>query len=83
MQVFDKEEVNIYDANDIVIKTTRGAVLRGWRVPKEGLWRIPIVRGACQSSNQNTDTAAISASPQQMLLDLLPPTQDIVSNVYE
>ena len=83
VQVFDKEEVNIYDANDVVITTTRGAILRGWRVPKEGLWRIPIVKGACQSSNQNTDTAAISAAPQQMLLSLPPPTQDIVSNVYE
>ena len=33
VQVFDKEEVNIYDANDVVITTTRGAVLRDWRVP--------------------------------------------------
>ena len=38
VQVFDKEEVNVYDANDIEIKTTRGAILRGWRVPDEGLW---------------------------------------------
>ena len=83
VQVFDKEEVNIYDANDVKITTTRGAVLRGWRVPKEGLWRIPLIEGACRSSNQNTDTAAISFSPQQILLDLPPPTQDIVSNVYE
>ena len=36
VQVFDKEEVNIYDANDLQIKTTRGAVLRGWRVPNGG-----------------------------------------------
>ena len=27
VQVFDKEQVNIYDANDVEIKTTRGAVL--------------------------------------------------------
>ena len=29
VQVFDKEQVNVYDANNIEIKTTRGAVLRG------------------------------------------------------
>ena len=29
VQVFDREEVNVYDANDIEIRTTRGAVLRG------------------------------------------------------
>ena len=37
VQAFDKEQVNIYDANDVEIKTTRGAVLRGWRVPRGGL----------------------------------------------
>ena len=83
VQVFDKEEVNIYDANDLQIRTTRGAVLRGWRVPNEGLWRFPIVKGADQSSNQNTDTVAITRSPCQMLEALPPPTQDIVANVYE
>ena len=51
VQVFHKEQVNVYDANDIESTTTRGAVLRGWRVPKEGLWRIPIVEGASRSSN--------------------------------
>ena len=28
IQIFDKEQVNVYDANDVEIKTTRGAVLR-------------------------------------------------------
>jgi len=83
VQVFDKEQVNIYDANDVEIKTTRGAVLRGWRVPREGLWRIPLVKGANQQSNQNTDTAALSKAPQQILQKRPPPTRDIVSNVYE
>ena len=29
VQVFDKEQVNIYDSNDVEINTTWGAVLRG------------------------------------------------------
>ena len=29
VQVFDKEEVNVYDANNVKIQTTRGAILRG------------------------------------------------------
>ena len=46
VHVFDEEEVNVYDANDVEIKTTRGAILRGWRVPEQGLWRFPLVKGA-------------------------------------
>lgn len=83
VQVFDKEEVNVYDANDIEIKTTRGAVLRGWRVLKEGLWRFPLIKGANRASNQNTDTIAIRQAPQQILQKLKPPTKDVVNNVYE
>ena len=41
--IFDKEEVNIYDANDTVITFTRGAILRGFKGPGSGLWQIPLV----------------------------------------
>ena len=44
VQVFDKEQVNIYDTNDVKIQTTRGAVLQGWRVPREGMLHIPLVK---------------------------------------
>ena len=83
VQVFDKEQVNIYDANDVEIKTTRGALLRGWCVLKEGLWRIPLVKGANQNSNQNTDRVAVSRASQQILQTMPPPTRDVVTNVYE
>ena len=52
-------------------------------MPEEGLWRFPIIKGADQQSNQNTDTVALSRSPCQILEALLPPTRDIVNNVYE
>ena len=29
--IFDKDEVNIYDANKTTIVVSRGAILRGWR----------------------------------------------------
>ena len=83
VQVFDKEQVNIYDATTLEIKTTRGTVLWGWRVPREGLWQIPLVKGANQSSNQNTDTAAISKAPQQILQSIPSPTRDVINNVYK
>ena len=57
--------------------------MRGWRVPKEGLWRFPIVKFANPHSNQNTDTVALARSPCQILEELPPPTHEIVSNVYE
>jgi hypothetical protein len=28
--IFNKEEVNIYDANDTIIAVTRGTILQGW-----------------------------------------------------
>ncbi len=41
--IFDKEEVNIYNANDTIIAVTRGAILHGWRDAGTKLWCIPLV----------------------------------------
>jgi hypothetical protein len=35
--IFDKEAVNIYDANKITITITRGAILRGFKCPTTGM----------------------------------------------
>ena len=40
--IFDKEEVNIYNATNIETNTTKGDVLGGCCLPEEGLWRIPL-----------------------------------------
>jgi hypothetical protein len=40
--VFDKQQVNVYDVNDVTISVSRGALLRGWR-DDNGLWRIPLL----------------------------------------
>ena len=41
------------------------------------------MKGADHLSNQNTDTAALSGAPQQILQEMPPPTCDTVNNVYE
>jgi hypothetical protein len=77
--IFDKEEVNIYDANDTVIAVTRGAILRGFKCPTSGLWRIPLVE---MVRNNNTDTIIVNRPPTEFLPARPPPT-DAIYNVYE
>ena len=55
--IFDKEEVNIYDANNTIITVSRGAILRGWMDTKSNLWRIPVVEVV---RNNNTDTIVVN-----------------------
>ncbi len=55
--IFDKEAVNIYDANDTTITVTRGAILCGFKCPMTGMWRIPLVDLV---RNNNTDTVIIN-----------------------
>ncbi len=77
--IFDKDEVNIYDANDTTITVAKGAILRGWRDDRTNLWRIPLVR---MVRNLNTDTALLNRPPSEFLLNRPSPTEAIHS-VYE
>ena len=83
IKVFDKDEVNVYDANDVEIKTTRGAILRGWRVPSEGLWRFPLVKDAQRICNLNTETGILKHELQLYLSEKAPPPLEGINNVYE
>ena len=67
----------------ILKKSTRGAILCGWKVPEEGLWRFPLVKDAAKICNLNTDTAILNKHPHEVLQDLPPPLPDQVYNVYE
>jgi hypothetical protein len=71
--IFDKEEVNIYDANDTIIAVTRGAILQGWWDAATRLWRIPL---AARVRNNNTDTVIIQVLPKY------PPPTNSIHNVY-
>ncbi len=77
--IFDKEAVNIYDANETTITIMRGAVLRGFKCPTTGMWRIPLVDLV---QNNNTDTVIVNCPPSEFLPARPPPT-DAIHNVYE
>jgi hypothetical protein len=82
--VFDKEEVNVYDFNDVRITVTRGAILRGWRCPSTGLWRIPLCPTIRQDNveNVNKQTLLVRQPPSELLPNR-PPPADAVANVFE
>jgi len=77
--IFDEEEVNIYDANNTKITSTRGAILKGWRMKDTGLWRIPLVKDVV---NLNTDTAILNKTPTEFLANR-PLPKEAINNVYE
>ena len=81
--IFDKEEVNIYDATNTEIRTTKGTVLRGWRLPDEGLWRIPLDDNATAESNINTKTVKAKETPSSRLKIQPPPLSQSINNVYK
>jgi hypothetical protein len=76
--IFDKEEVNIYDANNTIITVTRGAILRGFKCPDK-LWRIPLVD---MVQNNNTETVIINRPPTEFLPERPLPT-NAIHNVYK
>ncbi len=76
--VFDKDEVNIYDANDTVVTVSKGAILRGWRDTNCNLWRIPLVN---MVRNLNTDTVLTKRPPSEFLQNRPDPTE-AVHSVY-
>ena len=77
--MFDKDTVNIYDANDTIITVTKDAILRGWRDTGIKLWRIPLVEVV---RNVNTNTIIVNKPPTEFLPDR-PPTEEAIHNVYE
>jgi hypothetical protein len=77
--IFDKEEVNIYDANTTIIAVTRGAILCGFKCPMTGMWHIPLID---LIQNNNTVTVIVNRPPLEFLPARPPPTEAI-HNVYE
>jgi len=77
--VFDKDTVNVYDANDTIITVTRDAILRGWRDTNNKLWRIPLVD---MVQNLITDSIIVNQPPTEFLPNPLP-TKEAIYNVYK
>jgi hypothetical protein len=51
--IFDKDEVNIYDANKTTIIVSSGTILQGWRCKQTTLWQVPLIKNV---QNNKTDT---------------------------
>jgi hypothetical protein len=64
--VFDKEIVDIYDANDTIFTISRGAILHGFCDPVSNLYQIPLVDMVW---NNNTDTFIVNRPPTEYLPD--------------
>ena len=64
--VYDKNEVNIYNGRKAKIMITEEAVLKGYRCPRERLWRILLVRDV---QNENTDTLILNKKDQLQSLN--------------
>ena len=79
--IFDKDKVEIFDATNTKVITTRGAIIRGFRCPITGLHRVPLVP-TNEITNLNTDTILCSRPPTEYLRNRPPPTEAI-NNVYE
>ena len=79
--ILDKDKVEIFDANNTKVITTRGAIIRGFRCPVTRLHRIPLVP-TNEITNLNTETILCNRPPTEFLRDRPPPTEAI-NNVYE
>jgi hypothetical protein len=69
--IFDKAEVNIYNANKKSIVVSRGTILRGWRCKQTNLWQVPLIKNV---QNNNTDTVLCNQCPTEFLPSRTPPS---------
>jgi hypothetical protein len=72
IMVFDKEMVNIYNANDTIFTISRGAILRGFCDLVLNLYQIPLVD---MVRNNNTGTIIVNCPPTESVLTQSIPTQ--------
>ncbi|KAL7478346.1 LOW QUALITY PROTEIN: hypothetical protein ACHAW6_006995, partial [Cyclotella cf. meneghiniana] len=75
--VFDNQSVKIFDGS---IELTKDAVIRGWRDPASGLYRIPLKE---KVENWNTDTVLLDEEKTRQLQTLRPEQAEAINNVYE
>jgi hypothetical protein len=64
ISVFDKNKINIYDANNTKVTVSCSAILYGWRCKETNLWRIPLLPIVL---NNNTDTVLCIRPPAEFL----------------
>ncbi len=77
--IFNKDEVNIYNANKTSIVVSRGAILQGWRCKQTNLWHVPLIK---EIKNDNTVTVLCDQCPTEFSPDR-PPSSKAIHNVYK
>jgi hypothetical protein len=75
--IYDKQEVNFYNAMTTKIVVLEEAVLKGWQCPVTKLWRVPLVD---KPDYLNTDTLLLDHPTQlENLNKLYVQIQEILS----
>ena len=74
ISVFDKDGVQVYDAETTKIVPSQKPVLSGWRDKISGLWRIPLRN---KIRNENTDTVQLSKEETNAIIS------EIAANVHD
>jgi hypothetical protein len=77
--IFDKNKVNIYNANNTIITISCSVILRGWRCKQTKLWHVPLTKIV---KNEKTNTVLCDRCPTEFLPDRPPPVEAI-NNVYK
>jgi hypothetical protein len=72
--IFDKDELNIYDANNTKITVSCSTILCGWQCADTKIWRVPLVPHV---TNNNTETVLCNRPPTEFLPQCLPPLDAI------
>jgi hypothetical protein len=62
--IFDKDELNIYNANNTKVTVSCSAILCGWRCMDTNLWRIPLVPHV---TTNNTETIPMQPTTNRVL----------------
>ena len=66
--IFDQDEVSVYAMTNTKITISQAAIMKGWRVPEEGMWRFSLLPPA------NTPMFDSRRSPQE-LHEVSPPSK--------
>ena len=75
--IFDQDDACVNDTENTKITTSRVAVMKRWRIPKEGVWRFPLL------PSENAPAFDSHRSPQEILRAQPSPLPDKILNVYD
>jgi hypothetical protein len=77
--IFDKDKINIYNANKTKVMASCSIILHGWQCKDTNLWRVPLLPIVL---NNNKDTVLCNRLPMESLPEQPLPTEAIHS-VYK